>query len=224
MRKRLARLAMVVGCCAIPLMSGGCNILGPVAAVGAKAFPNKIAAQYKGLAGQSVAVMVWAERGIRIDNPNLRQDICGGLLEKLKILQKEEKPPELEKTTFPVSAAVMSAYQTNHPEIEDAPITETASKFAVNRLIYIEVTDFTTVVDATGLLFRGSMTGTVKVVEIADGKTKLAKYTEEITVKFPKNSPNEGEPNANERKIYQGTVDIFTSELVNRFWDHDPED
>lgn len=224
MWNQFRRRWVALGCLPLLALLAGCNYLGPAGAVIANAFPNKVAAQYKGLQGQSVAVMVWADRGIRIDNPYLQGNIAAGIQEKLKALQKSDDPPELKGTTFPISPASVVRYQEDHPEIETMPIEETAARFTVTRLIYIEVSNFSTQSEASLLLSRGTMTGNVKVVEIANGKAKVAKYTEDITVSFPKDSPKEGMPNGDHYKIYQGTLDAFTTEVVYRFYDHEPPD
>lgn len=57
------------------LTLGGCQVAGYFAS----AIPKSVDAQYKGLAGQKVAVMVWADRGLRIDWPNLELDTGNGI-------------------------------------------------------------------------------------------------------------------------------------------------
>ncbi|HEX8323114.1 MAG TPA: hypothetical protein VF595_04295, partial [Tepidisphaeraceae bacterium] len=60
---------------AVVLLLGlsGCNVLGALAA---KAPRPDVDAAYKGLAGQTVGVMVWADRGTQIDFSRLQLDVA----------------------------------------------------------------------------------------------------------------------------------------------------
>jgi hypothetical protein len=224
----MSRFLNLTFCLIGVLALSGCNILGPVAAVTSHAFPPTIDASYKGLAKQSVAVIVWAERGIRIDNPNLQLDLASGMEQKLKDVQKDEKPKELEGVTFPVRPDSVARFQEDHPEMEYQPITETAGKFnamfKASRLIYIEVSDFSLRSESSMSLHLGSLTGNIKVLEMSDGKAKEVFKESDIHVSFPKDSPPEGMPFGTDYKIYQGTLDAFTTELAKRLYAHTMED
>jgi hypothetical protein len=210
------------------LVAGGCNVLAPVGAVIGKAVPQTVEAAYKGLANQSVVVIVWADRGIRTDNPDLQLDLATGLEQKLKTVQKDDKPRELIGTTFPVRADSVARFQEDHPEMEYEPIDQTAIKFntmfKATRLIYIEVSDFSTRSESSLSLHLGNLTGSIKVLEMDNGTAKEAFKESDIHVSFPKDSPPEGLPIGSDYKIYQGTLDLFTTQLANRLAAHEAED
>jgi hypothetical protein len=201
------------------LSMSGCAALG----VAAEALPPpSILPQYKGLQGQSVAIMVWAEQGIKIDWPDLPLDTAAGLEHKFMAGQKD-LPKYLKDTTFPVPALTVVRYQEDHPEWEGVPVEDIAAQLHVSRLIYIEVEAFQTRSDASTDLYKGSILGSVKVVEVANGKGKVA-YTEDgIRAEYPHESPEEGVLDAGDDKIYTGTLDAFTTELIHRFLPHDEE-
>jgi hypothetical protein len=207
-------------------LSTACGGLGAPEMLIARAVPRYRAAAYKGLAGQTVGVMCWADRGIRIDNPYLQLDVALGITEKLKISQATDAPAELKGTTFPISPKVIAHYQEDHPEIEGLPITDTAAKFTFTRLIYIEVNDFATRSEASMEMYRGTLTGNIKVIEISkSGKAKIAYAENDIHVSYPKDTPEEGLPIGNDYKIYQGTIEKFTDEIVHRLvtYEEDPD-
>lgn len=218
-RFRIPRASFLPMLASLLLLLNGCNIFGPAGALVARAVPKHIAAQYKGLAGQTVAVMVWAERGVRIDYSYLQLDIASGVQRKLLDAQAVDKPDELKGTTFPIHPDTVVRYQQDHPEIDQLPITDTAGKFNVSRLIYIEVNDFSTRSPTSSQLFRGSIAGNLKVIEISpDGKTKEGYTENDIRCDFPKTGPKDGTPNGTDYKFYQGTLDAFTTELVHRLY------
>jgi len=213
------------------LTAAGCNILGPVGGVIGQAIPVMVAAEYSGLANQRVAIMVWAEPGIRTDFPYLQLDLAAGLQEKLKKVQTDDKPKELVGAQFPVRADTMALYQEDTPQLEAMPITDLALKFnadaksqKVDRLIYVEISDFSTRSEASLELYKGNITGSVRVIELNDSKAKVA-YTsqEDIHATYPKDSPKEGMPEGSDAKIYQGTLDAFTTELSHRLYTYEKE-
>ncbi len=145
------------------IFQSGCTTIGAVGGLVAQAVPREVDAAYKGLAGQTVIVMVWLDRGLKLDFPDLQLDIASSLQNKLIDQQQTEKPDELKGTEFPVMASTVIHYQDDHPEIDNEPITEVAGKFDGTRLIYLEIKDFATHAGAPEL-FRGTLKGDIKVL------------------------------------------------------------
>src|SRR3954469_17051319 len=89
------------------LLPSGCTVLG-VAAYKLKP-PETIKPKYTNLVNQSVGIMVWADRGIRIDWPALQIDVANGIDRRLKETPKDSKGIPKAKTligvTFPVQPA-----------------------------------------------------------------------------------------------------------------------
>jgi hypothetical protein len=199
------------------LSLSSCNVLG----LGAAALPPAtIRPRYTGLAGQSVAVLVWTERGIRIDWPTLPLDAGNAIQSKLQ----QAKTREVEKTTFPYSAASVLRYQQDHPDVDAQGINELATHLGVSRVIYVEVDGFSTRAEASLELYRGSMSGTLKVLEITNGQAKVAYEESNIRAVFPPKSPDEGRPDGNDYRYYLGTIDQFTTQVVNRLVSHSEEE
>lgn len=210
------------------LAIAGCNIIG----VGAQLLPPpKIDAQYKGMEGQTVGVMVWADRGTRIDWPAIRLDLANSVQTLLKPRPtKEGKPPkeikEFEGATFPVLPASIVRYQDDHPEIEGQPITKVAPQLTVSRLIYVEIENFATRAPGAIDLYRGQASATLKIIEV-DPKTKEAKVAYEesgITATFPKSAPEDGVAGIGDQRIYVGTVQALAQKIVNRLVPYQAEE
>lgn len=205
---------------AVLLLLTGCNIIG---ALSAKAPRPDIDAAYKGFAGQTVGVMVWADRStMLVDWPNLQLDLGNGVAAKLKSAQ-DAKAEEFVGTTFPFPPASYIRYQREHPGVDAQPIVEVAPKLRVSRLIYIEVNSFSTRVEGSVAMFLGQADVALTVLEINNGKAKVVYSDPHIRVKFPKSAPAEGEMNKSERVMYVGTVDSLCDEIALRFLRH-PDD
>jgi hypothetical protein len=200
---------------------GGCALFGFVA----QAMPKPpVQPPYKGLAGQTVAVIVWVDRGARIDFPQLPLDTTTGVQQKVTPPEKDA-PDVLKGTTFPYQPASMVRFTREHPELEGASAQELAANLNVTRLIYVEVDRFQTRADAAVSLYRGTMAGTVRVVEKdpQTGKTKIAYEENDITAHFPPKGPEEGSMDIGDARTYVGTVQAFTTEVSRRFVPYTPE-
>src|SRR5262245_22744716 len=107
-------------------LSGGCTLIG-VAAYKLKP-PETVQPKYMGLENQSTGVMVWADRGMRIEWQTIEFDLAKSVQQKLVECQKAGKRESktLLGTNFPVQPASIVRYQKDHPEIEALSITEVA--------------------------------------------------------------------------------------------------
>ncbi len=201
-----------------PLL-GGCNLIGAVA--GKMPKPD-IAAQYKGLAGQTVGVMVWVDRSTAIDWPMMQLDIANSVDSKLREAQKTVE--ELKAVQFPYEPRSFIKYLREHPGSADMPITELAPKLGVSRLIYVEITNFSSRVGGSESLFLGQMEAGVKVVEVENGVARLGYNETDINVQYPRKATKDGVLNANDRTMYIKTIDEMSTEIAVRFFKHaDPD-
>ena len=214
----LLLLSLCLLTCAGCLLLAGCSVFG----IAAQALPEgDVPARYKDLRGHSVAVMVWTPRGLQIDYPALRLDVASQVQDKLQRAQKAGKG-ELKGVAFPHIPASVVRYQEDHPELEGQPIDQVAPRLRVERLIYVEIDSFQTRAQNAIELFRGSVTGSLKVVDVDPGGTARVVYDEPgITVQYPSKGADEGYPDLGDDRTYRGTVHLFTNLLARRFFAHE---
>ena len=214
--RSLSPLFIAFALLAVPLGAAGCSIAG----VAARALPEpKVPARYNGLHGHSVAVLVWAPRGLETDYPTLRLDLVTAIQSRLRNAQRARRG-ELKEATFPHAPASLVRFQDDHPELERSPIVSVAPRLGVERLIYIELENFQTRSDQSVELFRGAATVSLRVVEVEGGQAKVAYEEAGLTTVFPPNAPTEGIPNADDSRIYRGTVDQLATGVARRFYAH----
>jgi len=224
--RRAARVAgrrsvFLVVLLALAVPMAGCAALGVVAS---KVATIKVAPAYKGLAGQTVGVMVVVtDRGLQIDFPRLPVDAGSGIQSKIQ-KAVASAGDELKGVRFPPdkSPEAMYAFQQNYPELMYEPVTTIAPRLGVSRLIYVEVEGFQTHPESVPELYRGLISARLQVVEVANGKATVGFETPVQSV-FPKQSPEEGLPAIGESKTYQGTLDAFTTAVLEKFVTHDEE-
>jgi hypothetical protein len=205
-----AAAATIAGCAAIGLGAGAVT-------------RTMVKPAYKGLAGQTVGIMVASDRGTQIEHRRLQLDVAQSLDGKLKATQAN-KVEELKGTEFPRTAGpdAIFAFQRNYPQYEWEPVATIAPKFGVTRVIHIEVSSFTLHPDNVPELFRGEMIGRVQVVEVAGGTGKVA-FNDSITATFPPNSNAAGTPNLDAQTTYRGAIEAFTTAVVERFVTHEEQ-
>jgi hypothetical protein len=204
----------------LPALLGGCNAVGFLANTAGG--EQTVAASYKGLAGQKVGVMVWADDGVVNDYHEIQLDTAKGIQVKLQAAA-DAKLEEVQNITW-VPAEQILQYQQNHPETETDAAEEIAPHLGLTRLIYVEVESFQTHPDISSELSRGAMTGTLSVVEVNGPKGKVAYSERGVNVVAPRHCPPEGLPNLDDAVVYKATVDSFTSEVAKRFAQHDADD
>ncbi|MGH7214505.1 MAG: hypothetical protein ACREIT_07065 [Tepidisphaeraceae bacterium] len=206
------------------LLLSGC---GPIGVIASALPAPTIEAAYTGLAGQTVGVMVWADRAIRIDFPNIQGDLAGTVQARLQTGgQKDKRLPEEIANAKWVDARSIARYQQDHPEIDGLSVQQFAPELGVTRLIYIEIEDFQTRSDMSLDLYRGAISVSLKVAEVSpDGKTTKIGYEESgVRAAFPKGAPQEGVINANDYAMYVGTLRTVAVQISNRFMPHPGED
>lgn len=212
----LRTLALLV---LVPL--AGCAVLG----IAANAVPQPPVPPKVVLAGQTVGVMVWCDRGLRVDWPSIQKDLGNGVQVRLAEAQKA-KAKEVLNISFPYPPESFIRWQREHPGSEYEAITDIAPRLHVSRLIYIEIEDFNTRASQTMAMYRGSARATIKVVEVPpDGSVGKIIYEEhDIRVVYPKKINDEGRPDGDDRKMYAGTMVFLSDEVAKRFVEHDAED
>ena len=211
---RALSCVLVCICCA----ASGCTYIGAAAAVMP---PPTVEAQYTAFGGQTIGVMVWADRSIRVDWPNIQIDLANSIQNKLAA--HTSKGGALEGARFPTSPRSMVDFQQDHPEVEFAPIESTAPKLGVTRLIYVEIEDFATRTDIAGKLFLGQIKATLKVVEVADRKGVVAYEERDINATFPPKTRPEGTIRGSDTIMYSGVLEMLAMQIQDRFIPHEME-
>jgi hypothetical protein len=202
----------------------GCNVIGAFA----QAMPDPpIAAAYSGLKDQTVGVMVWVDHGASIDYPMLQSEVAKGLTTKLSELtmpaDKKTKPiPELMGIRYRDPLEIIK-FQENHPELEGMPPKDLAVRLGVTRVIYIEITDFALHSPESPDVLKGLVAANVQVLEVTPGPHKVATiaYSDpNMDSNYPKEQSGVPYEDATPDKVYKKTVDVFTTDLVLKFFKH----
>jgi hypothetical protein len=180
-------------------------------------------AQYEGLKGHTCAVMIWTDWHTRTEYSHIQLDLGKALTQKLEDYYKPKKEKDAKKpedlVTFPNSAASVVRYQREHPELASMPIVEVAPRLQVQRVIYVELEEFSAHSPEAPMVLKGNAKASLRVLEVEGAEVKPMFEEQGIKAHFPPDRPEgvvESEK-VNVRTIYEGTIDLLAEKLVARF-------
>ncbi|HEV8290639.1 MAG TPA: hypothetical protein VGP94_01890 [Tepidisphaeraceae bacterium] len=175
---------------------------------------------YEGLKGQSCAVMIWADWRTRTEYSQIQLDLGKMLTKKLEEHfnpKKEGKKQEM-AVQFTNPASVVR-YQREHPEVLSMPIVQVAPKLQAQRVVYVELEEFSAHSAEAPMVLKGTAKATLRVVEVNGAEAKVVFEEAGIAANYPPDRPEgvvESET-INVRTIYDGTIDLLAEKLAARF-------
>ncbi len=142
--------------------------------------PRSIAPDYLGLKGKSFAVLVTADRMIESQHPGIATELTGRISERLR---------EHAEASGYVPPAITVGYMANNPGWLTRTHAELAKDLGgVDRLIIVELTDFSTNEMGNQYIWDGVAGGTLGVAETDGSLANDFSYQKSIRVKFPDKS------------------------------------
>ena len=194
-------------CAALP----GCNIIaaGAVALKGDKEV--EVEAEYRGLAGQRIGVLVAADDATYFRFPRaasqVNQAVVIGLAKAL---------PE---ATLLTPDAAEDYVKRNPYWVTRRPAT-LMRELGVTRLITVDINQYATHETGNRSVFRGVISANVSVCE-ADGiDPDNRTFEREVVAQFPDASTQFGVINGDEAQIEAAVLSIFSSKVAKLFHDH----
>lgn len=156
-------------------------------------------AEYKGLEGKSVGVLVLADRGIEAEHVGLVPRLVAAISNRLV----EAKVPSMAHRPD-----VLVHYMNNKPQWRAMSPGDMAADLAVDRLVLIELREYRLNEPGNAYIWDGVATGLVSVFEADVMLSDVAAFEKMISVKFPDHA------NAMTHEMGRNVV---TSELSRRF-------
>jgi hypothetical protein len=202
---RNGRRHLIVAAIGLSLVSmiAGCNIIAFAAMAADEAIPRTVPARYPGLEGKSFAVVVTADRRIEADFPGVVPRVIGDVSERLA---QEEKVGALGY----VPPDRVLAYLYARPNWAMRSMSELAADFKVERLVFIEITEYRLNEPGNSYIWDGVAAGSVQVYESDSALPDDPAFDEIVQVTFP-DGTNTG-PN-------DVAGNVVGSELARRFVD-----
>ena len=188
----------------------GCNILQHPVYVLFGQSHKKVKAEYTGLDSKTIAVVVACGPGIAFEYPYAGLDVA-----RLSVLTLTES---LKRVEF-VEPGKIDKFQREDLDWLSMPISQIAERFEVDRVLYIDLLQFTTSEINSVNLLRGYVTADVRVYESDSERVDQASYQTEISVVWPEHGPL-ALSDAAQESVYRQTITLFGDKLARRFYDH----
>ena len=198
---------------ALVMMLQGCNVFNWFAYAIGETEDEKVEvkAEYTGLNQKLVAVIVAADEYTLRDHPGANAIVCRAVSKQLaadipgiRVIA----PPEIIK------------YQQENPYWNTLKYSEIVAKFKVDRVVWVDLIDFTTHEPGNHDLWRGIVAAKVGVVERDSSKPDNFSYSNNVRAVFPKDSMV-GVLNSDDATIQQGMMEAFAKNVSGLFCDHE---
>jgi len=216
MHKRIPTWACVCGLLSASAFAGGCTSeMGKLWAYylfGGK--QRGVPAEFEGLDGKKLAIVVYTDQRTRYDYPDLNLTLSaaiGGLIEK-----------NVDGVTVVPSAEVVR-FQDENIYWEDLTKPELGKALGADYLLFVPLEEFGTRLPDSAYLYRGRVTCQPSVYDVSKParESRVHKF-EKIRVLYPENEP----PvlvTESDRQVRAETEKLFARRLAWKFYDHDEE-
>jgi hypothetical protein len=168
--------ALLAACAAV---FSGCTIgrlIGGMAESSRRQGMHEEKAKYTGLTDKTFAVIVAADRSIQADFPSVISVVT---LEITKRLADNSGA----KGVLPATEVLK--YQSQHPGWVAKPLNTLAKELAVERVVYVDLQDFTLTDPGNPYIYNGVASGTIHVIDPESATPGEFAFGEAVRVKYP---------------------------------------
>jgi len=195
---------------AVGLSAGGCNWFQlPLYAIFGQTH-TQVKAQYKGLTGKKIAIVIATGPSTSFDYPQARTDIT------MAVIQTITK--HVKNVQF-VDQAELEKFQKEDLDWVALPMSDIARRFDAQRVLYLDLYQFTMYEPNSINLLRGSIAAAMTVYEADSAAPDRPAYRTSLEVLYPENQP---QPTSNRAMaaIQSGTIALFADQVARKFYDH----
>ncbi|HTV47553.1 MAG TPA: hypothetical protein VMG59_03825 [Phycisphaerae bacterium] len=168
---------------------------------------TSVSAQYTGLDNHSVAILVYADDSITFMYPQAREEISGFIAD-----QFQKNMPSVRLLDY----QQVIAYQDQTPGWESLPIKSVGDHFSVDRVLYLELVNYTTHAAGATDLLQGHIEANVYIYDTKLPGDGLV-YQTHVDVYSPANGP--APPfDSDENSVRMAALGEFSRDVVRNFY------
>ncbi len=169
--------------------------------------PTKdIPAEWPHLHDKKVCLLVWADADTIVEHPWVQLETAEHIAKALKA--------HVTGITF-VPPRKVYDFQQREPDWESADPATLGDRFGADRVMMIELTQFTTREPESPHLYRGRAAANIKIYN-AEYPNSAPVYTTSVEAVYPPDSP--GKWGVSEREIRASTIEAFAEQVATRFY------
>lgn len=176
---------------------------------------RSVPAEYPYLTGKKVLILVWADTDTLFEYPQVQLEVSEHVAAAIT------SADELAKKKGPRVAIVpnrqVTTYQRNEPHWDRAHPGAIGKEFSADRVLMLELTQYTTREPESTHLYRGRIAGNIKVYDPAYPDARPT-YKSSVEVAYPPES--QGEWGTDDRAIRKASMELFASQVATKFFEH----
>ncbi len=195
----------------VVVWAGGCNVLSYPLYVLFGEQETKVKAEYTGLEGARTAIVVAVGPATEFEHPLVRSNLA--------LASAYEIGQGIEGATF-VDQQAIERFQQEDLDWFYLPVSDIGRRFEAQRVLYLDVIEFTLEEENSVNLLRGRVTADVRVYDMAGAKPDEPVYQTEISMIFPPDNPVPMTDMATRAILENHTVGEFGKALAKKFYDH----
>jgi len=205
--------SLVVGSLAVVVCLAGCSGLGYLGYLIAPPDRKvKVPAEFDGLAGQTVAIVVYADIGVQYEYPYARLGVSLALRAELT---------EHIKDINVVDPRRVITYQDENIHWENYSRTKIGRDLGADYVLYVALAEYTMREPGTVSLYRGRISGQGSLYDVTkpDRQARVW-HGDDFRVIYPKHAPT-GQPGHDDSRIRYETEKQFARMLARKFYEHE---
>lgn len=200
--------SMTLLLCASALLTlPGCKGIAAATALWGKPPTKFVPAEWPHLTKKKVCVVVWAEMDTLFEYPFVQLEVARHV--------EDAMGPVIEGIKF-VPAQEVVDFQQRDAEWDRKPPAEIGQHFEADRVLFVELTQYTTREPDSPHLYRGRVSANVKVYDPAQ-PTGGALYRTTIDTVYPSDTP--GQYGTDEITIRKSSMEAFANDVAGKFCD-----
>ena len=187
--------------------AGGCKLFAVPWLMWGQEPTKEVPAEYPYLKGKKVCVVVWADSETLFEYPWVQLEVSEHVAEAIK--------PNVSGASFIPNRNVVEL-QRRELDWDRSDPAVLGSRFGADRVLMLELTQYTTREPESPHLYRGRIAGNVKVYNTAYRDSAPA-FKTTVEVAYPPDSV--GQWGTDDQAIRKATMESFASELAGKFYD-----
>jgi hypothetical protein len=168
---------------------------------------KKVPAEYPYLTDKRVCIVVRAPEEMQFDYPNVQWEIADHVRVAMEGNVRGVSVVEPKK---------VADFQRSNADWETMDPAALGKKFGADRVLEIDLTQYTTREPESPYLFRGHISAALRVYNVEYANAQHA-YQADVRTVFPPDGP--GQYGANDRAIRASTMDTFGQDVANKFFE-----
>lgn len=190
----------------------GCQAAGVVAnAIGGGDREVQVNAQYAGLAGKSVAVLVAADESMLYRYPHLPRAASQAISAQIAA--------SLPDVTI-VTPKQIAEFQARNPYWTTLGYARLIQRLGVQRLVYVDVSEFSTHEPGNTYSWQGLIVANVGIVEAESATPQNLSFQTIVRADYPEKASSVGVLDSNEATIQMGLLQVFARKTAWLFYQH----